>query len=50
VGLAMITNDEPIDGKWIEAGTWEVEIAGTLYPAIASLKPLYDAENKKVKM
>jgi 4-methylaminobutanoate oxidase (formaldehyde-forming) len=50
VGLAMITNDEPIDAKWIEAGTWEVEIAGTLYPAIASLKPLYDAENKKVKM
>jgi glycine cleavage system aminomethyltransferase T len=50
VGLAMITNDEPIDGKWIEAGTWEVEIAGTLYPAIASLKPLYDPENKQVKM
>jgi 4-methylaminobutanoate oxidase (formaldehyde-forming) len=50
VGLAMITNDEPIDGKWIEAGTWEVEIAGKLWPAIASLKPLYDAENKKVKM
>ena len=49
VGLAMIEAGEPIDGKWIEAGTWEVEIAGTLYPAIASLKPLYDPENKKIK-
>ncbi len=50
VGLAMISSEEPIDAKWIEAGTWEVEIAGTVYPALASLKPLYDAENKKVKL
>jgi 4-methylaminobutanoate oxidase (formaldehyde-forming) len=50
VGLAMIDNrGEPIDPKWIEAGTWELEIAGKRYPAIASLKPLYDPENKKIK-
>jgi len=50
VGLAMISAEVPIDAKWIEAGRWEVEIANTRYPAIASLKPLYDAENKRVKM
>ncbi len=50
VGLAMIEADQPIDGKWIEAGTWEVDIAGTRYPAIASLKPLFDPENKKIKV
>ena len=50
VGLAMIAADEPIDGKWIEAGTWELEIAGQRYPALASLKPLYDPENKKIKI
>jgi 4-methylaminobutanoate oxidase (formaldehyde-forming) len=50
VGLAMISADEPIDAKFIDSGTWEVEIAGTLYPAIASLKPLFDPENKKVKL
>jgi len=52
VGLAMIADPDgaPIDAKWIEAGRWEVEIANTRYPAIASLKPLYDAENKRVKM
>ena len=50
VGLAMIQADVPIDPKWVEAGRWEVDIAGKLYPAIASLKPLYDAENKKVKL
>jgi 4-methylaminobutanoate oxidase (formaldehyde-forming) len=50
VGLAMIAADAPIDAKWIEAGTWEVEIAGKLHPAIASLKPLFDPENKKIKV
>ena len=50
VGLAMIEAGEPIDGKWIEAGTWELEIAGTRHPAKASLKPLYDPENKKIKV
>jgi 4-methylaminobutanoate oxidase (formaldehyde-forming) len=49
VGLAMIDNHEPIDQKWIDAGTWEVEIANKRYPAVASLKPLFDPENKKVK-
>jgi 4-methylaminobutanoate oxidase (formaldehyde-forming) len=49
VGLAMVEADAPIDQKWIDAGTWEVEIANQVYPAIASLRPLYDPENKKVK-
>ena len=39
----------PLDATWIEAGTWQVDIAGTLYPAIASLKSLFDPENKKIK-
>ena len=50
VGLAMISADVPIDAKWIEAGRWEVEIANDRFPAVASLKPLYDPENKRVKM
>ena len=51
VGLAMIAAPAggALDQKWIDAGSWEVEIAGTLYPAMASLKPLFDAENKKIK-
>jgi 4-methylaminobutanoate oxidase (formaldehyde-forming) len=49
VGLAMIDAGEPIDQKYLDAGTWEVEIAGKTYPAVASLKPLYDPTNAKVK-
>lgn len=49
VGLAMIEAGEPIDAKYIEAGKWEVEINGKMYPCQVSLKPLYDPENKKIK-
>lgn len=50
VGLAMISAEVAIDAKWIEAGRWEVQIANDRFPAVASLKPLYDPENKRVKM
>ncbi len=49
VGLMMVEAGEPIDAKYIEAGTWEVDIAARSYPAIASIKPLYDPANEKVK-
>jgi 4-methylaminobutanoate oxidase (formaldehyde-forming) len=49
VGLAMIEAGETLDAAWIAGGTWEVEIAGKTYPAMASMKPLYDPENKRVK-
>jgi glycine cleavage system aminomethyltransferase T/glycine/D-amino acid oxidase-like deaminating enzyme len=49
VGLAMIDAGQPLDQAWIDAGTWEVEIANRRYPAAASLKPLYDPEMKRVK-
>ena len=50
VGLAMIEAGEPLDAKWIAAGAWEVDIANTRYPAVASLKPLYDPDSARVKM
>ncbi len=52
VGLAMITAPAggTIDNAWIDAGRWEVDIAGTKYPIVASLKPLFDPENKKIKV
>ncbi len=50
VGLAMVSaGDRAADAKWIEGGTWEVEIAGRTYPAIASIRPLYDPQMTKIK-
>lgn len=49
IGLVMIEAGEPVNAAYIENATWEVEIAGKLYPAVASMKPFYDPENKRIK-
>jgi len=50
VGLAMIdAGEEALDQKWIDAGSWEVEIGARRYPAVASLRPLYDPTNERIK-
>ena len=49
VGLTMVEADEPIDQTWIEAGDWSVEIADQIYPAVASLRPLYDPSNARIR-
>lgn len=40
---------QKINKKWIEAGEWEVDIAGVRYPARASAAPLYDPKNERIK-
>ena len=50
VGLVMVDGGGvPVDAAFLESGTWEVDIAGTRYPALASMKPLYDPEMKRIK-
>ncbi len=49
VGLAMIEADVPIDNAFLSSGTWEVEIGAKRWPAVASLRPLYDPQMAKVK-
>ena len=49
VGLAMLEADVPIDNAWISSGTWTVEIADKQWSCSASLRPLYDPANEKIK-
>ena len=49
VGLAMIEAGEPLTPAWLNAGRWEIDIAGKRYPAGVSLKPLYDPDMKRIK-
>jgi 4-methylaminobutanoate oxidase (formaldehyde-forming) len=49
VGLVMVDAGQPLDQAYLDGGTWQVDIAGTLHPAVASLRPLYDPEMKRVK-
>jgi 4-methylaminobutanoate oxidase (formaldehyde-forming) len=48
-GLVMINADRPIDEAYVSTGTWEVNIAGTRYPAEVSLKPFYDPGMERIK-
>ena len=48
VGLAMIEAKVPVDEAYLGSGYWEVDIAGRLYPAGVSLRPLYDPEAKRI--
>ena len=49
VGLAMVDADGPLDQSWLDSGEWTVEIGGTRYPARASLRPLYDPTNARIR-
>jgi 4-methylaminobutanoate oxidase (formaldehyde-forming) len=53
VGLAMVGADAGhgagVTKDWISSGEWSVEIAGRDYPAAASLRPLYDPDNARIR-
>lgn len=52
VGLAMVEDPSgcPVSAKYLQgAGQWEVDIAGTRYPAQVSLRPMYDPTNARIK-
>ncbi len=49
VGLAMIDAGEPVTQRYLDAGSWEVDVAGVRHPAIASIRPLYDPRGERVR-
>ena len=50
VGLAMIDAAEPINQAYLDSGDWTVRIGTSVYPAVTSLRPMYDPGNKRIKM
>jgi glycine cleavage system aminomethyltransferase T/glycine/D-amino acid oxidase-like deaminating enzyme len=49
VGLGLVEAEQPVTKDYLESGRFEIEIAGTRYPARASLRPLYDPSLVRVK-
>ena len=39
-----------VNKAFLTSGVWEVEVNGKKYPAVASLNPMYDPNNKRIKM
>lgn len=49
VALGYISGDEPVSPEYLDAGQYEVEVAGERYPVKASLRPLYDPKSERVR-
>jgi glycine cleavage system aminomethyltransferase T/glycine/D-amino acid oxidase-like deaminating enzyme len=50
VGLGPINFEGGVSKEYIQAGKFELEVVGERYPARASLRPMYDPKNEKVKI
>jgi 4-methylaminobutanoate oxidase (formaldehyde-forming) len=48
VALGWVASDEIVTPAFVQAGHYEIEIAGSRVPATASLAPLYDPSNSRV--
>lgn len=49
VGLASLENAEGVSRAWIDAGGFEVQIAGRMYPVNARLGPFYDPGGDRMR-
>ncbi len=56
IGLGYVSNveddggDGRVDADFINSGTYEIEVACKRFTAKASLRPMYDPKNEKIKM
>jgi 4-methylaminobutanoate oxidase (formaldehyde-forming) len=39
----------PVNQEWVDAGEWTVEIDDRRFPATASVKPMYDPTNARIR-
>jgi 4-methylaminobutanoate oxidase (formaldehyde-forming) len=50
VGMGWLTAATRIDRAWLDAGSWEIEIAGERFAARASFDGLYDPTHARMKI
>lgn len=49
VGIGFATVDEPLTAALVNAGDWEIDVAGKRFKATASLRPLLDPGMERIK-
>ena len=49
IGLGYVNHTDGVDGAFVEAGAYEIDIAWKRYRARASLKPLYDPKSAEMR-
>jgi 4-methylaminobutanoate oxidase (formaldehyde-forming) len=50
IGLAFLEPKQPVDEAYLSTGEWQVEIAGKVYPAVVSARPMYDPRAERTRM
>ncbi|MFQ5437160.1 MAG: glycine cleavage T C-terminal barrel domain-containing protein, partial [Anaerolineae bacterium] len=49
VGLGFVENEAGVSKEYVGNGRYQIEIASVRYPTQASLRPMYDSKNKRVR-
>jgi 4-methylaminobutanoate oxidase (formaldehyde-forming) len=49
VGLGRVEDEAGVTKEYIQDGTFEIQVIGERYPAKASLRPLLDPKNERVR-
>ncbi len=49
VGLGFVEHEVGVTSDYIKSGIYEIEVADIRYPAQASLRPMYDPKNRRVR-
>ena len=49
IGLGYVNHPGGVTSEFIRSGSYEIEVACERIPARASLRPLYDPENKRIR-
>jgi 4-methylaminobutanoate oxidase (formaldehyde-forming) len=47
--MGFVENEAGTTPDFINSGSYEIDIAGERYPAQASLRPMYDLKNERVR-
>jgi len=50
IGMCYLKNPAGIQDEWIMAGQYEINVAGKLFPIQIHLEPVYDPQNKRIRM
>ncbi len=49
IGLGYVNHEDGVSADFVSAGNYELEVAGERVPARATLRPLYDPNNERIK-
>ena len=50
IGLGYVGHADGVDAEFVNAGAYQIEVAGERVPARASLRPMYDPKSERMKV